>query len=56
MPDTSEKIGTCSSENSTQGHIHGNPGITHSVPTAFTVMNAVGTEWATPGLPRMSGT
>ena len=27
--------------------------VTHSVPTAF-VMNAVGTEWVTPGLPRMS--
>ena len=29
--------------------ILGNPGVTHSVPTAF-VMNAVGTEWVTPGL------
>ena len=29
-----------------------NPGVTHSVPTAF-IMNAVGTEWVTPGLPRM---
>ena len=28
--------------------------MTHSVPYAFiTVMNAVGTEWVTPGLPRM---
>ena len=26
----------------------GNPGVIHSVPTAF--MNAVGTEWITPGL------
>ena len=40
--------------------ILGNPGVTHSVPTAFTldnpgvsVMNAVGTECVTPGLPRM---
>ena len=32
--------------------ILGNPGMTHSVPTAF-IMNAVGTEWVTPGLPRM---
>ena len=31
--------------------ILGNPGVTHSVPTAL--MNAVGTEWVTPGLPRM---
>ena len=30
----------------------GNPGVTHSVPTAF-MMNAVGTDWVTPGLPRM---
>ena len=29
-----------------------NPGVTHSVPTAF-MMNAVGTEWVPPGLPRM---
>ena len=29
-----------------------NPGVTHSVPTAF--MNAVGKEWVTPGLPRMN--
>ena len=28
--------------------ILGNPGVTHSVPTAF--INAVGTEWVTPGL------
>ena len=28
------------------------PGVTHFVPTAF-IMNAVGTEWVTPGLPRM---
>ena len=28
-----------------------NPGVTHSVPTAF--MNAVGTEWVTPGLSRI---
>ena len=27
----------------------GNPGVTHSVPTAF-----MGTEWVTPGLPRMT--
>ena len=32
--------------------ILGNPGVTHSVPTAF-IMNAVGTEWVMPGLPRM---
>ena len=32
--------------------ILGNPGVTHSVPTAF-VMNAVGTEWVMPGLPMM---
>ena len=32
--------------------ILGNPSVTHSVPTAF-VMNAVGTEWVTPGLTRM---
>ena len=31
--------------------ILGNPGVTHSVPTAFIMMNAVGTEWVTPGLP-----
>ena len=31
-----------------------NPGVTHSVPTAF-MMNAVGTEWVTPGLLRMVG-
>ena len=30
-----------------------NPGVTHSVSTAF-VMNAVGTEWVTPGLLRMT--
>ena len=30
--------------------ILGNPGVTHSVPTAFIT---VGTEWVTPGLPRM---
>ena len=29
--------------------ILGNPGVTHSIPTAF-VMNAVGMEWVTPGL------
>ena len=29
--------------------ILGNPGVTHSVSTAF-MMNAVGTEWVTPGL------
>ena len=34
-------------------NILGNPGVTHSVPTAFIVMNAVGTEWVTPGIPRM---
>ena len=34
--------------------ILGNPGVTHSVPTAF--MNAVGTEWVTPGLPRINNT
>ena len=34
--------------------ILGNPGVTHSVPTAFIMMNAVGTEWVTPGLPRMT--
>ena len=28
--------------------ILGNPGVTHSVPTAFIAMNAVGTEWVTP--------
>ena len=33
-------------------HILGNPGVTHSVPTAL--MNAVDTEWVTPGLPRMT--
>ena len=33
--------------------ILGNPGVTHSVPTAF-ITNAVGTEWVTPGLPRMT--
>ena len=33
-------------------YILGNPGVTDSVPTAF-VMNAVGTEWVTPGLLRM---
>ena len=32
--------------------ILGNPGMIHSVPTAF-MMNAVGTEWITPVLPRM---
>ena len=40
--------------------ILGNPGVTPSVPTAFITMNAitmnaVGTEWVTPGLPRMWG-
>ena len=30
--------------------ILGNPGVTHSIPTT---LNAVGTEWVTPGLPRM---
>ena len=34
-------------------HILGNPGMIHSVPPAF-MMNAVGTEWIMPGLPRMS--
>ena len=33
--------------------ILGNPGATHSVPTAL--MNADGTEWVTPGLLRMRG-
>ena len=37
---------------SSEHDILGNPGVTHSVPTAF-MMNAVGTEWVTPGLPRM---
>ena len=32
--------------------ILGNPGMIHSIPTAF-MMNAVGMEWITPGLPRM---
>ena len=32
--------------------ILGNRGVIHSVPTAF-MMNAAGTEWVTPGLPRM---
>ena len=32
--------------------ILGNPGVTHSVTTAF-MMNAVGTKWITSGLPRM---
>ena len=32
--------------------ILGNPDVIHSVPTAF-MMNAVGTEWITSGLPRM---
>ena len=31
--------------------ILGNPGVTRSVPTAF-IMNAMGTEWVTPGLAR----
>ena len=31
--------------------ILGNPGVIHYVPTAF--MNAVGTEWITPGSPRV---
>ena len=30
----------------------GNPGVTHSVPTA---LNEAGTEWVMPGLPRMDG-
>ena len=34
--------------------ILGNPGVIHSVPTAF--MNAVGTEWIMPGLPSMKKT
>ena len=34
--------------------IIGNPGVTHSVPTAF--IKAVGTEFVTPGLPRMERT
>ena len=33
--------------------ILGNPGVTHSVSTAF-LMNAVGTEWVIPGLPWVS--
>ena len=32
--------------------IPGNPGLTHSLPTAF--MNGLGTEWVMPGLPRMN--
>ena len=32
-----------------QSVILGNPGVTHSVPTAF-ITNAVGTEWVTSGL------
>ena len=32
--------------------ILGNPGVTHSVPTAF-IMNAVGTEWVRPVLSQM---
>ena len=31
-----------------------NPGVTHSVPTAFIMNDAVGMEWVTPGLPRMN--
>ena len=30
-----------------------NPGVTHSVPITFIVMNVVGTEWVTPVSPRM---
>ena len=32
--------------------ILGNPGVIHSVPTVY-MMNAVGTEWIMPVLPRM---
>ena len=32
--------------------ILGNPGVIHSVPTAF--MNSMGTKWITAGLPRMA--
>ena len=38
----------------TKYYILGYPGVTHSVPTAF--MNAVGTEWITPGLQNAVGT
>ena len=43
-PDSKKKI-----QDGLNPSILGNPGVTHSVPTAF--MNAVGTEWVTPGLP-----
>ena len=36
-------------------NIFGNPGVIHSVPTAFImIMNAVGKEWITPRLPKMT--
>ena len=37
---------------SAKGHRHHNLGVTHYVPTSFITMNAVGTEWVTPGLRR----
>ena len=52
------KTRPCLTERLLMGHkesnqTKNNPNVTHSVPTAF-VMNAVGTEWVTPGLPRMT--
>ena len=35
------------------GNILCNPGVIHSIPSAF-IMNAVGTEWITPGLLRIA--
>ena len=46
--------GKCSLPKSQIKALLSNPGVIHSVPTAF--MNAVGTEWITPGLPNAVGT